>query len=99
MKWLIWLLLVITAAVGLALLISANDGYVLLVIGFLSLHGLLRLIGYMLRLPGHVRTYKQTQRRKEAHAAVLEGLHAFGFDVDVNVNDQHGLPPSSIKVR
>lgn len=94
MKWLIWLLLVLTAAVGLALLISANDGYVLLVqppyrielslnllivllvIGFLSLHGLLRLIGYMLHLPGHVRDYKQAQRRKEAHAALLEGLHA-----------------------
>ena len=94
MKWLIWLLLLLSGAIGLALLIGANDGYVLLVqppyrielslnllililiLAFLSLHGLLRLIGYMLRLPKHVRAYKQNRRSKEAHGALLESLHA-----------------------
>lgn len=94
MKWLVWLLLLLSGAIGLALLIHANDGYVLLVqppyrielslnlliviliLAFLSLHGLLRLIGYMLRLPQHVRAYKQNRRTREAHSALLESLHA-----------------------
>jgi len=56
--------------------LSLNLLVILLVVGFFSLHGLLRLISYTLRLPQSVRDYKQAKRQKEAHAALLEGLHA-----------------------
>lgn len=55
---------------------SLNLLVILLVVGFVSLHGALRLIQYTLRLPENVRKFKQAQRQKEAHAALLEGLHA-----------------------
>lgn len=55
---------------------SLNLLVLALVVGFASLHGTLRLIQYTLSLPESVRTFKQAQRRKEAHAALLEGLHA-----------------------
>ncbi len=47
-----------------------------LIAGFASLHGTIRLIQYTLHLPESVRKFKQSQRQKEAHAAMLEGLHA-----------------------
>jgi len=56
--------------------LSLNLLLILLVVGFFSLHGLLRLVSYTLRLPESVRAHKQAQRRKEAHASLLEGLHA-----------------------
>lgn len=56
--------------------VSLNLLIVLLVTGFFVLHGVLRLVQYTLNLPDHVRTYKREQRRKSAHAALLEGLHA-----------------------
>ena len=56
--------------------LSLNLLLLLLLIGFFSLHGALRLIRYTLHLPQHVRAYKQAQRHKEAHNALLEGLHA-----------------------
>lgn len=94
MRYLIWLLFILGAAVALSLVFGSNNGYVLvvqppyrvefslnllvilLVVGFASLHGTLRLIQYTLRLPESVRKFKQAQRQKEAHAALLEGLHA-----------------------
>lgn len=56
--------------------LSLNLLVILLVLGFASLHGTLRLVQYTLRLPETVRNYKRAQRQKEAHAALLEGLHA-----------------------
>jgi HemY protein len=55
---------------------SLNLLVILLVLGFASLHGTLRLIQYTLHLPENVRKFKQAQRRKEAHQAMLQGLHA-----------------------
>lgn len=56
--------------------ISLNLLIVLLATGFFLLHGVLRLVQYTLNLPGHVRDYKREQRRKTAHTALLESLHA-----------------------
>lgn len=56
--------------------ISLNLLIVLLIAGFLFLHSVLRLIQYTLNLPENVREYKREQRRKNAHQALLEGLHA-----------------------
>jgi len=55
---------------------SLNLLIILLVVGFASLHGTLRLIQYTLHLPENVRRFKQSQRQKEAHEALLGGLHA-----------------------
>ena len=94
MKFLIWLLFILSGAVAMSLVFGSNDGYVLLVqppyrvefslnllvillvLGFVSLHGTLRLIQYTLHLPDSVRKFKQAQRQKEAHEAMLQGLHA-----------------------
>jgi len=93
-KFLIWLLFILSGAVALSLVFGSNDGYVLLVqppyrielslnlliillvVGFASLHGTLRLVQYTLHLPESVRKFKLAQRRKEAHTAMLAGLHA-----------------------
>lgn len=56
--------------------LSLNLLAILLILGFVSLHGSLRLLQYTLRLPQSVRSYKQERRRQQAHAALLEGLHA-----------------------
>jgi HemY protein len=56
--------------------LSLNLLVILLVIGFFSLHVLLRLVSYTLRLPDSVRAHKQAQRKKEAHESLLESLHA-----------------------
>jgi len=55
---------------------SLNLLVILLVVGFASLHGTLRLIQYTLHLPESVHKFKQVQRQKEAHESMLEGLHA-----------------------
>lgn len=55
---------------------SLNLLVILLVVGFATLHGALRLVQYTLRLPESVREFKQSQRRKEARGALVEGLHA-----------------------
>jgi HemY protein len=56
--------------------ISVNLLIVLLVSGFFVLYSLVRLVQYTLRLPENVRKYKREQRRKNAHHALLESLHA-----------------------
>jgi HemY protein len=56
--------------------LSLNLLIILLLVGFFSLHGLLRLVSYTLRLPDSVRAHKQALRKKEAHESLLEGLHA-----------------------
>lgn len=56
--------------------ISLNLLVILLATGFFFLHGVLRLVQYTLNLPENVRNYKRDQRRKTAHASLLEGLHA-----------------------
>ena len=56
--------------------LSLNLLVILLVAAFASLHGTLRLTQYTLRLPESVRKFKRSQRQKEAHAAMLTGLHA-----------------------
>lgn len=55
--------------------LSLNLFVVLLLLGFVVLHAILRLLQYMLRLPHDVHRYKLEQRRKRAHAALLESLH------------------------
>lgn len=55
---------------------SLNLLVILLVIAFASLHGTLRLVQYTLHLPESVRKFKQSQRQKDARAALVEGLHA-----------------------
>jgi HemY protein len=56
--------------------LSLNLLVILLVLAFATMHGVLRLVQYSLRLPQTVRDYKLAQRQKEAHAALLTGLHA-----------------------
>jgi HemY protein len=56
--------------------LSLNLLVILLVIGFFSLHGLLRLISYTLQLPESVRAHKLAKQQKAAHTALLESLHA-----------------------
>jgi HemY protein len=56
--------------------LSLNLLLVLIVLAFISLHLGLRLINYTRRLPGNVRAYKESQRLKKGHAAMLESLHA-----------------------
>ena len=56
--------------------ISLNLLVILLVAAFFFMHGVLRLVQYTLNLPENVRNYKREQRRKTAHASLLEGLHA-----------------------
>lgn len=56
--------------------ISVSLLLVLLATSFFVFYSLLRLTQYTLRLPENVRRYKQEQRRKTAHHALLESLHA-----------------------
>lgn len=56
--------------------LSVNLVVILLLLGFVSLHALLRLVQYTLGLPETVRSYKRQQRQKAAYAALTEGLRA-----------------------
>ncbi len=94
MRWLLWVVLILALAIGVSLLASNNEGYVLivrppyrleislnflliLVAGlFVLLHLSLRLMHYTRRLPASVREYKERQRLKNGHVALVESLHA-----------------------
>lgn len=56
--------------------LSLNLLIILLVLAFALMHGTLRLLHYVFRLPQHVHRYKLAQRQKKAHAALIQGLHA-----------------------
>ena len=56
--------------------LSLNLLLILIVLAFSLLHLGLRLITYTRRLPASVRAYKEAQRVKTGHAALLEGMHA-----------------------
>lgn len=56
--------------------VSTSLFLLLAVLLFLSMHGLLRLIAYTLRLPENVQAFKHERREKEAGAALLESLAA-----------------------
>ncbi|HZV98039.1 MAG TPA: heme biosynthesis protein HemY [Methylophilaceae bacterium] len=56
--------------------LSLNFLIVLIVLSFVLLHLGLRLINYTRRLPASVRAYKQNERLKQGHAALLESMHA-----------------------
>jgi len=56
--------------------LSLNLLLVLIALVFVSLHLGLRLINYTRRLPASVRAYKEAQRLKDGHAALLQALHA-----------------------
>lgn len=56
--------------------ISLNLLIILLLLGFVAIHGLLRLVQYTLRVPETVRNYRRQKRQKTAHASMLESLHA-----------------------
>lgn len=55
--------------------ISLNFLIVLIVLAFILLHLILRLIHYIQRLPASVRVYRETERLKASHAALLEELN------------------------
>lgn len=94
MRWLFWTLLILASAIGVSLLASYNEGYVLIVrspyrleislnflliliaLTFVLLHLALRLIHYTKRLPASVREFKEQQRIRNGHAALVEALHA-----------------------
>jgi len=94
MRWLVWILLILALAIGVSLLASNNEGYVLIVRppyrlelslnflliliagAFALLHLSLRLIHYTRRLPASVRDYKDRQRLKNGHIALVQSLHA-----------------------
>ncbi|MEZ0315458.1 MAG: heme biosynthesis protein HemY [Methylophilaceae bacterium] len=94
MRWLFWTLLILASAIGVSLLASYNEGYVLIVrapyrleislnfllilivLAFVLLHLGLRLMHYTKRLPASVREYKEQQRIKNGHTALVEALHA-----------------------
>jgi len=93
-RWLFWTLLILALAIGVSLLASYNEGYVLIVrppyrleislnfllilivLAFALLHLGLRLMHYTKRLPASVREYKELQRVRNGHAALVEALHA-----------------------
>jgi len=93
MRWVFWLLIIFLLAIGAALLIATNQGYVLIVrppyrleislnflialivLAFVLLHLALRFIHYIQRLPGNVRAYRETERLKASHAALLEKMN------------------------
>lgn len=56
--------------------LSLNLLLILIVMVFALLHLALRLVNYTRRLPASVRAYKETKRRKDGHAALLESMHA-----------------------
>lgn len=56
--------------------LSLNFLLVLIVLAFVSLHLMLRLMHYIQRLPSSVRSYKETKRLQDGHAALLQSLHA-----------------------
>jgi HemY protein len=55
---------------------SFNFLLFLVVMGFLSLHYLLRLMHYLRRLPSHWRTHKEVKNLKASHAALVDSLRA-----------------------
>jgi len=93
-RWLFWTLLILASAIGVSLLASYNEGYVLIVrppyrleislnfllilivLIFVLLHLGLRLMHYTRRLPASVREYKEQQRIRNGHTALVEALHA-----------------------
>lgn len=56
--------------------ISLNFLLVMIVLMFALLHLGLRLMHYTRRLPANVREYKEQQRLRNGHAALVEALHA-----------------------
>lgn len=56
--------------------LSLNLLLVLVVLAFLLLHLSLSFISYTRRLPASIRAYKEQQRIRRGHAALLESLHA-----------------------
>lgn len=56
--------------------LSLNLLLVLIVLAFVLLHLTLRFINYTRRLPASVRKYKEEQRLRRGHAALVESLHA-----------------------
>jgi HemY protein len=94
MRWLFWVLLILSLATGVALVAGHNHGYVLIVrapyrlelslnlllvlivLSFAVLHLGLQLIHYTRRLPASIRSYKEAQRVKNGHAALIGSLHA-----------------------
>lgn len=56
--------------------LSLNLLIALVVLAFVLLHLTLRLINYTRRLPSSVRAYKEEQRRRHGHFALVESLHA-----------------------
>jgi HemY protein len=56
--------------------LSLNFLLIMIVLAFATLHLMLRLVHYIQRLPASVRTYKESKRLKDGHAALLSSLHA-----------------------
>lgn len=56
--------------------LSFNLLVILIVLSFFSLHLLLRMLNYARHLPASVKAYKETQRRRDGRAALVEALHA-----------------------
>lgn len=56
--------------------LSLNLLLALIVLAFVLLHLSLRFINYTRRLPASVRAYKEEQRRRRGHAALVQSLHA-----------------------
>ena len=56
--------------------LSLNFLIILIMLGFILLHLALRFANYTRHLPANVRAYKEAQRLKHGHAALLRALHA-----------------------
>lgn len=56
--------------------LSLNLLIILVILSFALLHLSLRFANYTRRLPANVRAYKELQRLKKGHAALLQALHA-----------------------
>ncbi len=94
MRWLFWILFILTIAVGISMLANSNHGYVLIIrppyrfelslnfllviiaFSFIFLHFVLRIAQYIKHLPASVKTYKEHQRIKTRHNALIEALNA-----------------------
>src|ERR1051325_1556491 len=56
--------------------LSLNLLIILVILSFALLHLGLRFANYTRRLPANVRAYKELQRLRKGHAALLQALHA-----------------------
>lgn len=75
--------------------LSLNFLIVLIVLSFALLHAMLRLAYYIKALPSSVKQFREHQRLRRGHAALLEGLHAL---VEGRYDDAHKAASKALEL-